>query len=169
MKNKTQPKFVYDTFMTPAGDFSIALDQNGAVAATAFGGLAALRKRLRGSDAAHAPAALREARKQVRAYFDGKLRNFALPLAPEGTAFQKNVWAALRRIPFGATRSYGEIAAQAGNARASRAVGSANAANPICLIVPCHRVIGADGSLTGFAYGEKLKRRLLEHENALLA
>ena len=100
------------------------------------------------------------------AYFAGKLRKFTLRLAPEGTPFQQKVWSALRRIPFGVTRSYGEIAAQLDNPKASRAVGRANGTNPICLIVPCHRVIGADGSLTGFAYGEKIKRRLLEHEGA---
>lgn len=159
-------KYVYDTFTTPAGEFSVALDENGAVAATAFGGLAALKKRGRKLDATRDPAKLRPARDQVLAYFAGKLRKFTLPLAPDGTAFQKNVWAALRRIPFGKTRSYGEIAAEVGNPKASRAVGRANGTNPICLIVPCHRVIGADGSLTGFAFGEKLKRRLLDHEGA---
>ena len=157
-------KYVYDTFTIPTGDFSIALADNDAVAATAFGDIAALKSRLGNSTATRDPSALREAREQVLAYFAGTLRKFTLPLAAEGTAFQKKVWSALRRIPFGATRSYGDIAVQIGKAGASRAVGQANATNPICLIVPCHRVIGADGSLTGFAYGEAMKRRLLEHE-----
>src|SRR5262249_27128668 len=106
--------------------------------------------------------------KQVLDYFAGKRRDFDLELAPQGTPFQQRVWEALQRIPFGATRSYGELAAQLGNAKASRAVGRANATNPVCVIVPCHRVIGADGSLTGFAYGENLKRKLLEHEGVAL-
>jgi methylated-DNA-[protein]-cysteine S-methyltransferase len=79
------------------------------------------------------------------------------------------VWAALATIPFGETRSYGQIAAALGNPGASRAIGRANATNPICLFVPCHRVIGADGSLTGFAFGEDIKRQLLAHEGVLAA
>jgi methylated-DNA-[protein]-cysteine S-methyltransferase len=159
-------KFIYDTFSTLAGDFSIALDENGAVAATAFGGLDALRQQLRKSkpELTRDTAGLREARGQVQAYFAGTLRKFTLPLAPEGTAFQKSVWSELKRIPFGKKRSYGEIAAELGNPKASRAVGRANGTNPICLIVPCHRVIGTDGSLTGFFYGKEIKSRLLEHE-----
>lgn len=156
---------VYDTFPTPLGNFSVALDENGAVVATAFGGLTALKKRVRGLDPKRDPAALRTARKQVLDYFDGKLRKFTLPLAPQGTEFQHKVWDALNRMPFGSTHSYGELAAKLGNPKASRAVGRANATNPICLITPCHRVIGADGSLTGFAFGESLKKRLLEHES----
>ena len=158
----------YDTFPTPLGDFSIVLDENGAVTATAFGGLSALKEWDPRLEAARDPAALREAREQMLAYFAGKLRKFTLPLAPEGTDFQHSVWSALQRIPYGATRSYGEIAEELGNPKASRAVGRANGTNPICVIVPCHRVIGSDGSLTGFAYGEELKRLLLEHEGALL-
>lgn len=156
---------VYDTFPTPLGDFSIALDENRAIVATAFGGLAALKKRARDLHPKRDPAALREARKQVLDYFNGKLRKFTLPLAPQGTEFQHKVWNALNRMPFGSTNSYGELAAKLGNPKASRAVGRANATNPICLITPCHRVIGADGSLTGFAFGESLKKRLLEHES----
>ena len=91
---------------------------------------------------------------------------FTLKLAPSGTPFQQGVWAALQRIPFGESRSYGQIATELGNPGASRAVGRANATNPIALIVPCHRVIGSDGSLTGFAFGEDIKRRLLAHEGA---
>ncbi len=161
-------KHTYNTFPTPLGDFSIVLDEKGAVTATAFGGIATLKSWQPALQATRDPSALREAREQMLAYFAGKLRKFTLPLAPAGTEFQLNVWAALRRIPYGATRSYGEIAEELGNPKASRAVGRANGTNPICVIVPCHRVIGADGSLTGFAYGEELKRLLLEHEGALL-
>jgi methylated-DNA-[protein]-cysteine S-methyltransferase len=160
-------KYIYDTFTTPVGNFSIALDEKGAVAATAFGDFVSLKHQLRKSEVTRDASGLREARGQVQAYFAGTLRKFTLPLAPEGTAFQQSVWAALRRIPFGKTLSYGEIASQVGNPKASRAVGRANGTNPICLIIPCHRVIGADGSLTGFFYGNEIKRILLDHENAL--
>jgi methylated-DNA-[protein]-cysteine S-methyltransferase len=104
------------------------------------------------------------ARNQVLAYFAGRRREFDLQLAPPGTPFQQRVWALLRAIPYGETRTYGQIATQLGNPAAARAVGRANATNPICVIVPCHRVIGASGALTGFAFGNDLKRRLLELE-----
>ena len=153
-----------DTFSTPFGLFSIAVDADGAVAATAFGAEAALRQRFRCETLRadrHATAAARE---QVLAYCAGERAVFALSLSPPGTAFQRSVWSVLQRIPLGETRTYGQVAAELGNPNAPRAVGRANATNPICLIVPCHRVIGAGGSLTGFAFGEPLKRRLLEHE-----
>ena len=101
---------------------------------------------------------------QLREYFAGRRTTFELTLAPIGSAFQKAVWQRLREIPYGETISYGELARRVGNPKAARAVGAANGANPLPIVVPCHRVIGADGSLTGFAFGEDLKRRLLEHE-----
>ena len=104
------------------------------------------------------------ARKQLGEYFKGKRMTFDLPLAPEGTEFQQSVWKQLRKISYGRTKSYGEIANKVGNPRASRAVGAANGRNPISIIVPCHRVIGADGKLTGFGGGIERKRWLLEHE-----
>lgn len=107
---------------------------------------------------------LKEARRQLDAYFAGKLRTFELPLAPQGTPFQKSVWAALVKIPYGATMSYGGLAAAIGKPKAMRAVGLANGRNPISIIVPCHRVIGADGSLTGYGGGMERKRRLLDLE-----
>lgn len=103
-------------------------------------------------------------RKQLDAYFAGKRTDFDLPLGAEGTAFQKKVWRALTRIPYGATRSYGEIAQAIGAPSASRAVGAANGRNPIPVIVPCHRVIGASGALTGFGGGMERKRFLLALE-----
>lgn len=109
-------------------------------------------------------AALSAAREQIVAYFAGELRQFSLPLRPRGTPFQMQVWAALRRIPFGETRSYGALAASIGQPGSARAVGAANRTNPIGIIVPCHRVIGADGTLTGYAGGIERKRFLLEHE-----
>ena len=110
---------------------------------------------------------LDQAATQLREYFEGARRSFDLPLAPEGTAFQRRVWAALGEIGFGQTRSYGEIAAAIGRPSASRAVGAANGRNPLPVIVPCHRVIGSDGSLTGYAGGLARKRWLLAHEGAL--
>ncbi len=158
-----------DTFRTPMGLFSIAVRATGAVVATAFGSLENLRARFETDHISQDAAAVRRARDCVLAYFEGEYRNFDLPLEPGGTVFQRRVWAELSQIPFGETRSYGQIAARLGNPTASRAVGRANATNPICLAVPCHRVIGADGSLTGFAFGEDIKRRRLEHEQAVVA
>jgi methylated-DNA-[protein]-cysteine S-methyltransferase len=105
---------------------------------------------------------------QLQAYFADELQRFDLALAAAGTAFQQKVWRALRDIPFGETRSYGEIARAIGSPTASRAVGMANGRNPISIIVPCHRVIGADGSLTGYGGGIERKRWLLGHEGAAL-
>jgi methylated-DNA-[protein]-cysteine S-methyltransferase len=156
----------YDTFRTRFGEFSIATNERSDVAATAFVDVAALRRRLKVGHLIDDKHPTRAAREQLLAYFAGERRRFDLPLAAHGTAFQQRVWAALREIPFGETRTYGQLAAQLGNPAASRAVGGANATNPICLIVPCHRVIGSDGSLTGFAFGEDIKRRLLEHEGS---
>ena len=157
-------KYYIDTFSTPVGDFSVALDESGAVAATAFGGLTELRQRFQAGGLIPDPARCASVRRQVLDFFAGRRDRFELRLSPVGTAFQKQVWAELQRIPFGQTRSYGQIAAALGRPGAARAVGRANATNPICLLAPCHRVIGADGSLTGFAFGEDLKRRLLELE-----
>jgi methylated-DNA-[protein]-cysteine S-methyltransferase len=154
-----------DTFATPFGPFSLAIAPAGAVAATAFGDLPALQARIPECNLIGYTPLIVPAREQLLAYFAGERRAFDLPLAPRGTLFQKRVWSALQRIPFGETRSYGQLAAELGNPSASRAVGRANATNPICVIVPCHRVIGADGSLTGFAFGEDIKRRLLDHES----
>lgn len=112
------------------------------------------------------PAPFASAVTQLAEYFAGRRRSFDLPLAPRGTEFQHIVWAALTRIPYGATLSYGELARQIGRPHASRAVGLANGANPLPIIVPCHRVIGADGSLTGFGGGLEVKRTLLALERA---
>jgi methylated-DNA-[protein]-cysteine S-methyltransferase len=108
-----------------------------------------------------------EAVRQLRAYFAGKLRRFDLPLDLQGTEFQLRVWRELEAIPFGETRSYSQIANAIGAPRAVRAVGAANGANPIPIVVPCHRVIGAAGTLVGYGGGLPLKKRLLELEGAL--
>jgi methylated-DNA-[protein]-cysteine S-methyltransferase len=111
-------------------------------------------------------ALLDEARRQLVAYFAGRLRAFDLPLAPNGTEFQRRVWTELTTIPFGATISYAQLARRVSSATAVRAVGAANGRNPIPIIVPCHRVIGSDGSLTGFGGGLSRKQWLLRHEGA---
>jgi methylated-DNA-[protein]-cysteine S-methyltransferase len=107
---------------------------------------------------------LKQAETQLKAYFAGRLKKFTVPLDFNGTDFQKSVWAALLTIPFGETRSYGEIARQIGRPEASRAVGAANGRNPISIITPCHRVLGSNGRLTGFAGGLEAKDHLLRHE-----
>ncbi len=108
--------------------------------------------------------ALLEAELQLNEYFEGRRSSFSLPLDPAGTEFQKEVWNALSTIPYGETRSYSDIARQIGNIKAVRAVGAANGRNPISIIVPCHRVIGASGELTGFAGGLDAKASLLSLE-----
>jgi len=111
-------------------------------------------------------APLAEAKRQLAAYFAGELRAFALPLAPRGSEFQRKVWAALAEIPFGTTSSYGALARRLGAPSYARAVGHANGRNPLSILVPCHRVVGAGGALTGYAGGVARKRWLLEHEAA---
>ena len=106
---------------------------------------------------------------QLDEYFAGTRRRFDLPLAPAGTPFQQRVWMLLRGIPWGRTISYGELARRSGNPAASRAVGAANGRNPLPIVVPCHRVIGGDGTLTGYAGGLEAKRMLLELEGVVVA
>ena len=106
----------------------------------------------------------RDASAQLREYFAGTRTSFDLPLAAPGTGFQQRVWAALHRIPFGETTTYGALAATLGSPAASRAVGAANGRNPLSIVVPCHRVIGASGALVGYAGGTERKRWLLSHE-----
>ena len=127
--------------------------------------------------AAHAPAdgaadardsaVLEEAARQLSEYFPGKRKAFSLPLAPDGTAFQRRVWRALIDIPYGETRTYAQIAAAVGSPRACRAVGGANGRNPLPIVIPCHRVVGTGGSLTGYAGGMKAKAKLLALEGVI--
>jgi methylated-DNA-[protein]-cysteine S-methyltransferase len=111
-------------------------------------------------------ALLRQAARQLQEYFAGHRRQFDLPLAPLGTDFQRAAWQALTAIPYGETRSYAQQAAALGRPRATRAVGAANGRNPLPILLPCHRVIGASGALTGFGGGIEIKRWLLAHEQA---
>lgn len=108
---------------------------------------------------------LAKAAAQLREYLSGKRRAFELPLAAQGTEFQRRVWQALTQIPYGETRSYKDIAVRVGNPKGSRAIGMANHCNPIAIIVPCHRVIGAKGAMVGYASGVDIKQRLLELES----
>ena len=142
---------------TPLGEVTISEDGD-AIVALDWG---------RGRDQEATPL-LRQARDQLQEYFDGKRMSFDLPLAPEGSEFQKRVWAALCAIPPGETRSYADIARTIGSA--PRAVGGANGANPIPLFIPCHRVIAADGTLGGYSGGDgpATKRYLLDHESRAL-
>ncbi len=110
--------------------------------------------------------AFREAASQLRAYFAGKLCEFNLPLIPRGTQFQLQVWSALREIPYGKTISYAELARRIGKPKAVRAVGAANGKNPLAIVIPCHRVIGSDGSLTGYGGGMRNKEYLLALEGS---
>ena len=108
-----------------------------------------------------------EAKRQLTDYFDGRRQRFNLPLEPVGTAFQRRVWNALLTIPYGEIRSYKDIATATGNPKAALAIGGANARNPLAIVIPCHRVIGSDGKLTGYAGGLPAKRYLLELEQRI--
>ncbi len=148
------------TVATPIGPLLLVADDAGAaltaVHLPGFHGGAA--------PGAQGAAVLDEAAAQLTAYFAGELTAFSLPLAPQGTPFQRAVWEALRRIPYGETRSYAQVAREIGRADRVRAVGGANARNPLAVVVPCHRVVGSDGSLTGYAGGLRCKRALLDLE-----
>ena len=144
---------------TPLGRFLAVVDATGALVALDFDERTSAFRDL--------PPDERRARKvieSVQRYFAGELFEFRLALAPEGTTFQQRVWQELRRIPYGTTISYQELARRLGDPQAVRAVGRANGANPIAVVVPCHRVIGADGSLTGYGGGLERKRALLALE-----
>lgn len=144
-------------FETPFGPAWAAVNDKGSVTGFGFG--------VAKSEGGRHP----EVARQIEDFFAGKRRDFELPLAPEGSDFQKRVWSELVRIPFGETISYGELARRVGRPGAARAVGRANATNPIALIVPCHRVIGSNGKLTGYAGGIDLKERLIAWERKLTA
>jgi methylated-DNA-[protein]-cysteine S-methyltransferase len=146
-------------FSTPLGTAVAVVDEHGALCEFTLSGQS---KGI--TDAVRDDAAVNGVAQQIAEYFAGKRRNFDLPLAPAGTPFQRAVWDQLLRIPYGETISYTTLAERLGRRSASRAVGQANGANPVALIIPCHRVIGADGTLTGYGGGLPLKRALLEFE-----
>jgi len=152
---------------SPVGDLRI-VEQDGAITAIEFSPFREADGRPRGArDDAH--PVLVETKRQLAAYFDRDLKEFDLPLAPRGTTWQQSVWEQLVAISYGETASYGQIAARLGKSNAaSRAVGLANGSNPIPIVIPCHRVIGADGTLTGYAGGIERKQALLELEQDAL-
>jgi methylated-DNA-[protein]-cysteine S-methyltransferase len=147
---------------TPIGPLRL-VSTGSALAAIEFPG----RHSTAETDRQQSDPALALAARQLTEYFAGKRKRFELPLAPQGTPFQQSVWAALAQIPWGALRSYADIARAIERPKAVRAVGAANGRNPLPIVVPCHRVIGSNGSLTGFAGGLEIKRRLLELEGQL--
>jgi|SRR6266404_1072760 len=156
----------YTEIPSPVGRLLIAANSDGALQVLSF----------QDGRKAHAPdpewredaTPLKEAIRQLCAYWAGDLENFDLPLAPQGTPFQLAVWKALCAIPYGTTISYGELARRVGNANASRAVGLANGSNPIAIVIPCHRVIGSNGKLTGYGGGLPIKQKLLALEQRQL-
>ena len=149
---------MHSLLLTPIGELTI-LEEDGALVEIHFGApYAAFGHPLPASRGEGAVT------QQLREYFAGKRKTFDLPLKPRGTPFQLSVWNELQRIPYGETRTYSGIARAIGRAAAVRAVGAANGANPIPIVIPCHRVIGSNGSLTGFGGGIDIKRRLLDFE-----
>lgn len=158
---KLQASLAYGFLDSPIGTLLVAGDEAGLHAISFPSGSRAVSPRE--TWRRHDPT-FKDAFAQLNAYFEGELTAFDLPLCFTGTAFQKAVWQALLDIPFGETTSYGALAASIGQPTASRAVGAANGANPLPIIAPCHRVIGADRSLTGFGGGLDTKRFLLNHE-----
>lgn len=159
---------------TPLGPMDLIITADGAVVVFSFASSAGLSRCVQKVQAAadvqmnsnHKAFALAES--QIQAYFQGKQKDFKLKYKPLGTEFQKQVWHQLLHIPFGETRTYGDLARALGMPSASRAVGAANGQNPVAVLIPCHRVIGTNGKLTGYAGGLDNKRWLLLHEGALL-
>ncbi|HYC66843.1 methylated-DNA--[protein]-cysteine S-methyltransferase [Brevundimonas sp.] len=174
MRNTPPETLTLDHVATPVGEVLLVTDAEGAVRALDFADYEARMMRLLGR---HSPGssltpgrAPETVRRAVEAYFSGNVRALdGLTVKTGGTEFQRTVWAALRAIPPGETRSYGQLAAAIGSPRAVRAAGLANGQNPVAVIVPCHRVIGANGTLTGYAGGLERKRWLLNHEGAAVA
>lgn len=152
-------------FASPIGPLTLAASDAG-LHAIEFPCAATLDRRMSAVEQGHPVLAL--VITQLQEYFDGRRREFDLPLAPRGTEFQLKVWHALSSIPYGCTVSYADVARQIGRPTATRAVGAANGRNPLPIVLPCHRVIGADGSLTGFGGGLPAKQFLLQLEGALL-
>ena len=152
---------IYDFFETPVGKLLLVKNSRGLSHLLFENGRQPLTI---DRDWKRDASAFRDVHDQLDAYFAGTLREFDLPLAPDGTDFQKAVWRELAAIPYGETTSYGYIARRVADISASRAVGAANGQNPLSIIVPCHRVIGSNGSLTGYGGGLPRKRFLLDHE-----
>jgi methylated-DNA-[protein]-cysteine S-methyltransferase len=158
---------VYKRMASPVGRLTLVATDNG-LAAILWENDRPRRVRLNVEAEENDHPVLIETERQLEEYFSGRRKQFALTLDVSGTAFQRRVWNALLTIPFGETRSYGQIATQIGNPNAVRAVGAANGRNPISIVAPCHRVVGSAGALTGFAGGLDVKAQLLAFEAALV-
>lgn len=156
------------TLEAPFGPLTLVADDS-AVVGVSWEGDSPRNPEVRVVDGAAAHPMLLRAARELEEYFDGTRRHFDVPVDLSGTAFQRQAWKVLCGIPYGATISYGEQARRLGNPNAVRAVGGANGRNPVGIIVPCHRVIGADGSLTGFGGGLHVKQWLLDHERRIVA
>lgn len=170
----------YQEYTSPIGEIRVA-EEEGAIIALELGGTPGSRRFLRRGELTYEQSGKRwmaagaerretpviaQAHRELEEYFTGKRQVFSVPLSVSGTPFQERVWEALRTIPYGETRTYGQIAVQIGRPTASRAVGMANHRNPIAILIPCHRVIGADGTLTGYGGGLDVKEFLLEWERS---
>lgn len=151
----------FDTLETKGFEFVVISDEQG-LKRVSLASTFALPSGVKKDKSINKPAV-----EQLRAYFEGDLKEFNLKLSPDGTTFQKAVWNELGKIPYGSTSTYGQIAEAIKNPKASRAVGLANNKNPIPIIIPCHRVVGKNGALTGYAYGLEMKEFLLKLEAAL--
>lgn len=151
------------TMKSPVGELTLIANEQG-LAAILWENDSPTRVPITSATTDENHAVLLETEKQLGEYFLGTRKTFSIPLAPNGSEFQQKVWQALQTIPFGETRSYGQLAKQIGRASAARAVGAANGKNPLSIVVPCHRVIGTNGKLTGFAGGLKIKAELLKLE-----
>lgn len=160
---QARSQWVSTELLAPVGRLTLVATERG-LAAVLWERERAGRVRLPATVEAAGHPVLQQAAQQLREYFTGARRTFDVPLDPSGTPFQHAVWRALLTIPYGETRTYAEIATQIGRPTAARAVGAANGRNPISIITPCHRVIGASGALTGFAGGLGIKQYLLQHE-----
>jgi methylated-DNA-[protein]-cysteine S-methyltransferase len=167
-EQRARPRLVRKRMSSPVGMLTLVASEAG-LAAILWENDRPLRVRLSIEAEDNAHPVLVEAERQLAEYFSGRRQQFSLTLDPSGTDFQRRVWSALMTIPFGETRSYAQIAAQIGQPRAARAVGAANARNPLSIVAPCHRVVGASGALTGFAGGLDVKAQLLELEQAAKA
>jgi methylated-DNA-[protein]-cysteine S-methyltransferase len=164
MTMTTTPEYVYTLMDSPVGTLRLVASDQG-LAEISFDQPRRARARARVENQRH--PVLLETERQLREYFAGRRRSFTLRLDVAGTPFQRAVWNALLTIPFGETRTYGELARQVGRPSAARAVGAANGRNPVAIVAPCHRVIGSSGRLTGFAGGLEAKATLLRLEGAL--
>jgi len=153
----------YDTFKSPQGEMLLLATEDGLAGLYFKGQKYVPRKEMQWRrDPDHAP--LKQAKRELKEYFAGRRKHFAVALDPDGTPFQRSVWKAISKVRFGETATYGELARRAGHAGSARAAGAATGRNPLSVIVPCHRIMGADGSLTGYAGGLQRKRALLALE-----